>query len=103
MRMKAVQRDANEPVIVAAFESLGWMVQRLSGDGVPDLLCWTGERFILVEVKDGSRIPSERKLTMAQEAWHRQWCAAGAPVFVVVSVEEVETLGRAEARRMEAP
>lgn len=99
MRVKAVQRDANEPVIVAALRSLGWLVQPLSGSGVPDLICWTGARLILVEVKDGAKCRSHRKLTDAQEGWHREWGGAGAPVFVVTSVEDVETLGRAENRR----
>jgi hypothetical protein len=37
----------------------------------------------LLEVKDGAKPPSARKLTPEQEEWHRHW-----PVAVVTSVDE---------------
>ncbi len=53
------------------------------GDGFPDVLVgWRGET-LLVEIKDGERVPSERKLTPAQVEWHRNW--TGHPVTVVES------------------
>ena len=83
--------DANQREIVAVLEARGHMVQSLVavGDGCPDLLVLSGamagptrrSKLVLVECKDGSRIPSERKLTPAQLDWHRRW--SDAPVFVV--------------------
>jgi hypothetical protein len=56
------------------------------GDGVPDLLVGLpNRRLILLEVKDGSKVPSKRKLTADQVTWHVEW--AGWPVYVVESID----------------
>ena len=90
----AARTDANQEEIVKALRKLGARVQSLArmGEGVPDLLVgWRG-RLLLLEVKDGSRKPSELKLTPAEEEWHARW--AGLPVYVVESVEQaIATLG----------
>lgn len=39
---------------------------------------------MLIEVKDGSKAPSKRKLTADQAEWHKRW-----PVAVVERVEDV--------------
>jgi hypothetical protein len=55
------------------------------GRGVPDLLVgFRGQNFLL-ELKDGSKRPSERKLTDDQQEWHQQW---RGQVAVVESVDE---------------
>lgn len=90
--MRAKKVDANHNDIVAALKKLGCRIQSLAaiGDGCPDLLVGvssvSGRRLVVLEVKDGTRIPSERKLTPAEEAWHRLW--DGFPVHVVESVEQ---------------
>ena len=43
-------------------------------------------RLMVIEVKDGAKPPSERKLTADQVAWHAQW--AEYPVHVVESIEQ---------------
>lgn len=48
---RAAKRDANEPEIVAALESLGFAVTRLSGEGVPDLLLSRAGDWYVAEVK----------------------------------------------------
>lgn len=53
------------------------------GKGVPDLLCAFRGRLVLVEVKDGSKPPSARKLTPDQEQFHKAW--ADVPLHVVGS------------------
>jgi hypothetical protein len=55
---------------------------------VPDLLVKVPgtDRLILVEVKDGAKRPSARKLTPDQERWHAEW--DGAPVYVVEDIEQ---------------
>jgi len=45
------RRDANEAEIVAALECAGVHVFRLSGRGVPDLLCAHRGRWVPLEVK----------------------------------------------------
>jgi hypothetical protein len=58
---------------------------------VPDLLIgWRGKN-LLVEVKDGSKPPSDRKLTPDQVKWHEAW---RGQVCVVKSVQEaLEAIG----------
>ncbi len=83
---RAPKRDANEPDIIKALRAVGCLVQPLSAPGVPDLLVWTPWRgLILLEVKDGSKPPSARKLTPDQVAWHTQWDVA--PVLIVYDVD----------------
>lgn len=84
------QRDKNERAIIAALEAIGCLVQPLSDKGVPDLMVWSPRRacIVLLEVKDGSKPPSARKLKPEQVAWHLEWITAGAPVYVVTSVTE---------------
>lgn len=88
--------DDNQAEIVAAFRSLGAIVQLLHavGSGCPDLLVGYCGRNILVEVKDGAKPPSKRKLTPAQVKWHASW--RGESPHVVSSVDEaIEVLRNA--------
>jgi hypothetical protein len=86
---KAARTDRNQIDIVEALRSMGAMVQPLHtvGQGVPDLLVGMGGRLMLIEVKDGTRKPSEQTLTPDQERWHAAW--AGYPVYVITDVSEV--------------
>lgn len=67
--------DRNQQEIVSAFRDIGARVQVLSavGKGCPDLLVGFRGVNVLVEVKDGGRVPSERKLTADQVRWHGSW------------------------------
>lgn len=88
--MRAARIDANQPEIVEALREAGCSVQLLHmvGKGCPDLLVgWQGLN-VLVEVKDGSKPPSARKLTPDQEIWHDNW---RGQVTVVCSVHEALT------------
>ena len=73
--MRAARVDANQPGIVRALRAVGASVQSLSavGDGVPDLLVGFRATNYLLEVKDGTKVPSARKLTDDQEKWHAAW------------------------------
>ena len=88
--MRAPNRDANEREIVNALRAAGCLVQQLQqGGGVPDLLVLTpASVLVLVEVKDGAKLPAHRRLTRDQVEWHDRWKASGAPVFVVTDVAE---------------
>lgn len=84
---RAAKTDANHSAVVGALMRCGCEVQSLAavGDGVADLLVWhkATQRLLLVEVKDGNKPPSARKLTADQEAWHERF-----PVIVVLSPED---------------
>jgi len=84
---RAAKTDRNQAEIVAALRKAGCAVQDLSavGRGVPDLLVARAGLNILLEVKDGKKPPSDRRLTPEQEAWHAAW---PGDVYVVTSVTE---------------
>ena len=88
---RAAKVDANQPDIVAALRKIGARVQHLHGvgGGCADLLVGHGNTLTLVEVKDGSRPPSEQKLNALQEEFHAQWEGFA---FVVKSPEEAVSL-----------
>lgn len=85
---RAPKRDANEAEIVAALRLVGCRVVQIDGKGVPDLLVWSPFHLLLLllEVKDGSKSPSARALTEAQEVFHSEW--SDAPIYVVKDVAE---------------
>jgi len=72
---RAARVDANQPAIVEALRAAGYSVQSLAavGEGVPDLLVGAHGINVLLEVKDGSKSSSERRLTADQERWHAAW------------------------------
>ncbi len=48
---QARKRDGNEAAIIAALESIGVVVWRISAPGVPDLLTWSRGSWLPIEVK----------------------------------------------------
>ncbi len=73
--MRAKRIDANQPAAVDYLRSVGWRVFIASdfGRGFPDLVCARGRFTALVEIKDGSKPPSERKLTKPEQEFHDTW------------------------------
>ena len=55
----ARRRDANEPAIIDALESIGCRVWQLHGRGTPDLLVYRGDRYIPMEVKSHTGAQTE--------------------------------------------
>ena len=84
---RAARIDANQELIVSALRAAGASVQRLAGVGVgvPDLLVGYQGKTLLLEIKDGKKPPSERRLTEDQLKWHGAW--RGGPLAVVDSVD----------------
>lgn len=85
---RAAKVDDNQAEIVSAFRKLGCSVQPLHavGNGVPDLLIGFRGVNLLVEVKDGKKPPSKRKLTKDQEKWHSAWRGQS---MIVCSIDDV--------------
>lgn len=87
---RAAKVDSNHGEIVKALREAGCGVLSLAaiGKGCPDLLAhgpsypWP---LHLLEIKDGSRPPSDRKLTKDQQDFHAKW---KGPIHVVSSVGE---------------
>lgn len=83
---RAARIDANHVAVVEALQAVGCRVVSLAamGKGLADLLVLNPrKRLILLEVKDGSKPPSKRKLTPDQVKFHGAW-----PVVVVTSAAE---------------
>lgn len=72
---RAARTDRNQIHIVEALRDAGAVVQSLAtvGQGCPDLLVGFRGSLYLLEVKDGAKPPSARKLTPAQEEWRKRW------------------------------
>lgn len=84
---RAAKIDANQPDIVAALRKIGAQVvpTHTVGQGFPDLVVGFRGRTVLMEVKDGSKPPSARKLTPDQEVFHRAWTGE---IVVIESIQQ---------------
>lgn len=84
---KAARVDRNHTKVVMALQTAGATVQSLAalGQGVPDLLVGFQGKTILMEIKDGQKPPSARRLTEQQLKWHGAW--RGGPVAIVDGVD----------------
>lgn len=67
--------DANQKQVVDGLRKAGYSVCVLSGvgKGVPDLLVGANGVNILLELKDGAKPKSARKLTADEFKWHEAW------------------------------
>ena len=84
---RAAKVDANHTQVVMALQAAGATVQSLAavGQGVPDLLVGFQGKTLLMEIKDGQKPPSARRLTEQQLTWHGAW--RGGPVAIVDGVD----------------
>lgn len=92
---RAAKVDANQTDIVAALRKIGATVQPLHGvgSGCPDLLVGYRGVNYAIEVKDGAKPPSARKLTPDQVEWHIAW---RGHVAVADSIEAAISVVRGE-------
>lgn|SRR5574343_693621 len=83
--------DENQPEVVAEFRRLGCDVQHTHfyADGFPDILVGVAGLNLLVEIKNGAKPPSQRKLTPFQDWWHMTW---QGQVTIVKNLDEVRDL-----------
>ena len=87
----AAKVDANQGEIVQALRDMGCSVELLHrvGKGCPDILVGLRGHNWLMEIKDGSKPYSRRKLTPDEKEWHEKWRGQKA---VVKSVDEAVAL-----------
>ncbi len=89
---RGVQRcrtDSNHTEIMDALRTIGAKPQSLAsvGDGCPDILVGYHGVNVLLEVKDGAKVPSKQALTSAERTWHDTW---PGQVAIVTSAEEAQ-------------
>jgi hypothetical protein len=89
---RAARRDANEGDIIKAMRAEGAYVKVINDEGLFDLLVNYRGETMLIEVKDGAKPPSARRLTDAEQKFHDEW--PGSDLFIVNSVEEAIALLR---------
>ena len=72
---RAARTDANQTEITKALRKIGCSVQLLHsvGRGCPDMLVGYKGNNYLLEIKDGEKPESQRKLTPEQNIWHFDW------------------------------
>lgn len=83
---RAARRDDNEREIIDALRAAGAYVKQINDDGTFDLLVWFNNKCLLLEVKDGKKPPSARRLTEAEQKFHDEY--PGNNLFIVNSVAE---------------
>lgn len=90
---RAANIDANQPEIVAALRDVGASVTHLHsvGSGCPDILVGHKGTNWLIEIKDGSKIPSKQQLNAKQIEWHQQW--RGQVAVARTAAEALQIIG----------
>lgn len=87
--------DANHSDIVNGLRAVGAEVQSLAGIGrgcVDALVAFRGVWYV-GEIKDGSKPPSKRALTLDEAIWHEKF-SRHAPVHIWNSLEDaLKTIG----------
>ena len=89
---RAARRDVNEGDIIKAMRAEGAYVKVINDEGLFDLLVSYRGETLMIEVKDGAKPPSARRLTEAEQKFHDEW--PGADLYIVNSVEEALALLR---------
>lgn len=92
MSRYARRTDANHAQFLQALRQLGIVHVDLSrvGGGCPDIMVLDRRgTWQVIEVKDGNKSPSRRKLTVAQELFHDDVKAQGGKVYVMSSIDEL--------------
>ena len=78
--------DANQPDIVKGLRDAGYTVWITSalGTGV-DIVAGRGGKNWMLEIKDPNKVPSQRKLTDDERAFHAAWCGQ---IAIVETLEQ---------------
>lgn len=90
--MRAAKVDSNQPEIVKAFRDMGCSVKIVSQlKGFCDVIIGKHKINVLVEVKDGTLVPSKRRLTKDEQTFFDSWLGWAE---VVESVDDAIALVR---------
>ena len=71
---RAARKDANHKEIADTFKKCGWSVLDVSQlKNCCDIIVSKSKRTITVEIKDGSKPPSQRRLTEGEIKFRNNW------------------------------
>lgn len=99
---RAAKVDANQTEIIAAFRKAGASVKPVHVvKGFVDIVVGINGQNMLVEIKDGAKVKSKRKLTAMEQEFHDGWKGR---IHIVESVDDVAAIlsGRSVPRSEEA-
>ena len=88
--MKTAARvDSNQPEIVSALRKIGAYVLPVHQlKNAFDILVGYKKKLFIMEIKDGSKTPSQRKLTEGELKCKNQFESVGITYHVIESVEQ---------------
>ena len=85
--MRKSRVDSNQKEIVKVFRDIGASVAITSNvrDGFPDIVVGYKGVNLMIEIKDGEKMPSQRKLTKDEQKFKDNWLGS---YIVVESVDD---------------
>ena len=93
MSKYARKKDDNHDEIVNEFQRLGCGVKDVHN--LPDfcdiIICYQGAT-VMVEIKDGRKAPSSRRLTEGEKQFSDEWIGKGGKWACIESVEQANEL-----------
>src|SRR5689334_11360868 len=99
---RAAKKDDNHNHVAAAFRALGcgWFDTYQLGSGFPDGVAEINTLTVLVEIKDGAKRPSARKLTPDEARFHAAWRGA---LVIIETTDDVLRLVNSIRRTGKVP
>ena len=90
MPRRAPKKDDNHHQIVAVFERLGAHTEDVSMvEEFCDIIVTRAAKVAMVEIKDGAKTPSRRKLTPGEVKFKDRWVAAGGTWVLIETIDDV--------------
>ena len=94
MARTAMKKDGNHHEIVKEFERRSWTVEDMTAKiNFCDIhVSYRHLYFAWVEIKDGSKCPSARKLSKGERFFKNKCKANGTPWYLCESIEDVNRI-----------
>ena len=93
--IRAARVDGNQNEVVAEFRKLGWSVLIISQlKNCCDIIVSKSGQTIAVEIKDGKKPPSARKLSAGEQEFKDRWLGHWE---LVKSIDDVNKLNKINA------
>jgi len=92
MKKYGAKKDINHNELVAYLEMNGCFVKDLSGAGfgVPDIIFWLKDKWILAEIKNPNSRYGKKGLNENQKKWAQNW--NGGAVYVLKTIEDCKNM-----------
>ena len=89
---RAARTDANQTEIVEALRKSGWYVLIVSKlKNCCDVIASKKGRTVAIEIKDGNKAPSERRLTKGELKFKDEWQGEYALIEKIEDIKNLES------------